>query len=486
MDRQEGGGHMKRLACMAAGIGLVVLVGLAGCRNHYPETMKYPVRTDPLVLKAPDLTKKTKWLEPDRPGQLPIFSLKDLRDERNPLYNPDDPTGKGLVEVDILRDPTMVPVDQREMLGHGLNALFGTPALPKVQVDEALVTAMKVDMPFLKEGSRLYRIHCLHCHGVSGDGRGPTARWINPHPRDFRRGIFKFQSVKGASRPPRREDLHRIIQNGVEGTAMPSFVLLKKEEIEAMVSYVIHLSIRGQAEFETLAKEFSVLDGALVSKKTPKGPEGKPIRPGTEAEKKDLQEKIFRDLESFAQTASRAWAESQKKEAVITHKDNPWPGEEGNKEKQREHFQSMLRGRYLFLGGPTKDAALHEKISGKVASEGKWETIALTDFVKGKDLEVLKDKARQANCVECHTDYGRRAEYRWDEWGTEVKPRNFTDGIFRGGRRAQDVFFRIHSGINGSLMQAYSTSLEDERIWDLVNFVRALGYPRMREGLGID
>ena len=48
----------------------------------------------------------------------------------------------------------------------------------------------------LKDGRNLYMQHCLHCHGVSGDGAGPTAKFLNPRPRDYRQGIFKFKSTQ--------------------------------------------------------------------------------------------------------------------------------------------------------------------------------------------------------------------------------------------------------------------------------------------------
>src|SRR5207253_3229426 len=96
--------------------------------------------------------------------------------------------------------------------------------------------------------------HCLHCHGVTGNGRGPTARWVNPHPRDYRQGRFKFQSVdqaeeRGTVLKPRREDLLQTLMEGLEGTAMPSFRVLSQKDLNALVSYVIHLSIRGEAEY---------------------------------------------------------------------------------------------------------------------------------------------------------------------------------------------------------------------------------------------
>ena len=47
----------------------------------------------------------------------------------------------------------------------------------------------------------LYREHCAHCHGITGDGVGPTATFLNPYPRDYRKGQFKFKSTPVGQKP---------------------------------------------------------------------------------------------------------------------------------------------------------------------------------------------------------------------------------------------------------------------------------------------
>jgi mono/diheme cytochrome c family protein len=91
-----------------------------------------------------------------------------------------------------------------------------------------------------------------------------------------------------------------------------------------------------------------------------------------------------------------------------------------------------------------------------------------------------------ASCVSCHVDYGRRAKFRFDEWGTLVKPADLTRGVYRGGHRARDIYFRIHSGINGSGMANFGKFLTPNQVWDVVNFVRVLPYPNMRATLGVN
>ncbi|MES2789166.1 MAG: cytochrome c [Planctomycetota bacterium] len=107
----------------------------------------------------------------------------------------------------------------------------------------------------LVEGRNLYMKHCLHCHGVSGDGNGPTAPYLNPRPRDYRRGEFKFTSTAVGVKA-RRDDLHLVLQNGIPGTSMPSFALLKPTDLTAIVEYVRWLAMRGEFE-KRLVSELS-------------------------------------------------------------------------------------------------------------------------------------------------------------------------------------------------------------------------------------
>jgi mono/diheme cytochrome c family protein len=105
--------------------------------------------------------------------------------------------------------------------------------------------------PKLSASAELYRQHCLHCHGPEGGGDGPTAPFLNPRPRDYRHGTFKFTAV-GKS-VPRREDLYRILDEGVTGTSMPSFRRFSRAQLEGLVDYVRLLSMRGMVERSLVA-----------------------------------------------------------------------------------------------------------------------------------------------------------------------------------------------------------------------------------------
>jgi mono/diheme cytochrome c family protein len=144
---------------------------------------------------------------------------------------------------------------QRQELQALLLRFFGTPAEPRYEPLESWKES-GIDpnrpepgqhYPGLRASAELYRTQCLHCHGVEGGGNGPTSNTIDPKPRDFRKGIFKFTAVKDKARP-RREDLEELLERGVYGTGMPSFLRLSRPEREGLVDYVRLLAIRGEVE----------------------------------------------------------------------------------------------------------------------------------------------------------------------------------------------------------------------------------------------
>jgi mono/diheme cytochrome c family protein len=58
-----------------------------------------------------------------------------------------------------------------------------------------------------------------------------------------------------------------------------------------------------------------------------------------------------------------------------------------------------------------------------------------------------------------------------------ARPRNFANGVFRGGESAEDLYRRISQGIEGSPMPASTFvpgKYEQEDVWHLINFIRSL------------
>ena len=102
---------------------------------------------------------------------------------------------------------------------------------------DELTHGSAADQRQLERGRALYATYCAGCHGEKGDGAGPAARFLSPKPRDLRKGRIKFAAVP-AGMPPRDEDLIRILDHGLPGSAMPSFALLAEDEQRAIVAYV--------------------------------------------------------------------------------------------------------------------------------------------------------------------------------------------------------------------------------------------------------
>ena len=128
-------------------------------------------------------------------------------------------------------DQQEVSAAQQQVIANVLEAMYGTPDEPYV-LAETKLDLKKIEMaagPVWSDADGrargLYRQHCAHCHGTTGDGAGPTAMILDPYPRDYRQGIYKFKSTERGAKPT-DADLERIVRLGVPGTAMPSFDLL--------------------------------------------------------------------------------------------------------------------------------------------------------------------------------------------------------------------------------------------------------------------
>jgi DMSO reductase family type II enzyme heme b subunit len=74
----------------------------------------------------------------------------------------------------------------------------------------------------LEKGRTIYFRRCSFCHGLLGDGEGPAAKYLDPRPRDFTLGTFKFRTTKSGELPT-NEDLFRTVSRGLPGTAMQAF-----------------------------------------------------------------------------------------------------------------------------------------------------------------------------------------------------------------------------------------------------------------------
>lgn len=300
----------------------------------------------------------------------------------------------------------------------------------------------------LTQGEGLYRQHCVHCHGINGDGKGPTAAFLNPYPRDFTLGKFKFNST-AIGQPSTHEDLHRILVNGINGTAMPSFALLEKGEIEALVEYVKYLSVRGQSEryLIGLATELDFEEGESLEV-SPSSIIGSPDDEGISA-----------IVESW-KTAAPAIAPEEPNVPLVIEDPAGW-----DDETKEEAFASVERGRDLYYTAKANCYSCHGNTQlgdGNLGLYDEW-TKELYNWQSETDEDGSKKREYMAL------------------GGLEpriVQPRNLRIGQYRGGRRPLDIYWRIHNGIDGSGMPA-ANGLTSDEIWDIVNFVLYLPYEQL-------
>jgi cytochrome c oxidase cbb3-type subunit I/II len=111
------------------------------------------------------------------------------------------------------------------------------PAHPPTPLDPARV----------RRGAEVFDRFCVSCHGKHGDGRGYSAQWLDPAPRDFTGGIFKWRSTPSGSLPT-DEDLVRTVSRGLRHTNMPSWAPLGDRAVRDVVEYVKTFSPRWQTE----------------------------------------------------------------------------------------------------------------------------------------------------------------------------------------------------------------------------------------------
>jgi mono/diheme cytochrome c family protein len=89
---------------------------------------------------------------------------------------------------------------------------------------DQVLAGRRIDGDRLARGHRLYDRYCAICHGENGDGRGPSAAFLWPPPRDFRTAQFKFAAAVEDALPT-DEALARIVHQGLAGTAMQPWAL---------------------------------------------------------------------------------------------------------------------------------------------------------------------------------------------------------------------------------------------------------------------
>ncbi len=330
-----------------------------------------------------------------------------------------------------------LPASHQSQITEELAKLFGTPVNPHLPVvrdedeeegteaaavDPAEAAAERLANARLKHGAAVYLRRCAGCHGVSGDGKGEAAAYLQPKPRNYRQGVFKFTSTPYGAKP-NRKDLYRVIRRGAKGTSMPAFPFLPDEDLDAVVDYVILLSTRG--ELEQAVARIAEFD----------------YEEDEEIESVEFAEELAR--------IQQTWANAEFQEVLPVTAQPKYSDE------------SILAGRKAFLSRGCS------KCHGENA-EGQ------TDWLSSKFLSAQEALPE-----------AERVKVNYDAWGEVAPAADLTAGMLHGGRRPIDIYRRIYTGINGTPMPAFEQALaeEPETFWNLVHYVQSVVERRHVEGL---
>jgi mono/diheme cytochrome c family protein len=171
----------------------------------------------------------------------------------------------------------------------------------------------------------------------------------------------------------------------------------------------------------------------------------------SEAERKAEQLAI---LKSFAAEVVQKWVDAETQAVAISPPD-----------PARDKQQSIAHGKMLFYGAVANCVKCHGD-----SALGDGQTTDYDDWTK--ELEPANEEALDAFLAAGALP------------PRNIRPRNLRLGVYRGGHRPIDIFWRIRNGIDGTPMPAASMKADDAGpeikglttadLWSLVDYVRSL------------
>lgn len=337
--------------------------------------------------------------------------------------------------------------------------LFGTPNEPQVPegladlLDVGRLTRAAGPVSSQIDGTHLglYQEHCVTCHGIDGGGAGPASLYQKPHPRNFRHGVFKWKSTQRASKPT-RDDLRSILVHGAPGSPMPSFAAVDDDDLDALVDYVIYLSIRGETERRLMAAAIDELDYGDAAV-------GDELRLAAETDTEG-GEVVAETLARVAGDWRSAGGE------VVEVPEAPRLDANGLAE-------SIGRGNKLFHGQIANCVGCHG-VGG--AGEGGGGPTLLVDYD-----DWGKEYSTRLGLTPDDRDDMRPFRKAGALPPRKAEPRNLTLGVYRGGSDDATLYRRITQGIAGSPMPGIEVveaengrGLTVDQVWDLVRYLQSL------------
>jgi mono/diheme cytochrome c family protein len=83
----------------------------------------------------------------------------------------------------------------------------------------------------IEKGKTLYSTNCASCHGTEGKGDGVAGASLNPKPRNF-------HDLNNWKNGTTFSNIYKTLQEGITGSAMPSFSTLLPEDRIAIIHYI--------------------------------------------------------------------------------------------------------------------------------------------------------------------------------------------------------------------------------------------------------
>lgn len=338
-----------------------------------------------------------------------------------------------------------------------VDELFGTPDEPRwpaewmaseLNLDVENLTRSAGPVSSLEDGTHLglFREHCVTCHALGGSGAGPASVFQNPYPRDFRPGVFKWKSTVRDAKPT-RDDLMAVLHNGVAGSGMPSFALIEPRDLDALVDYVVYLSVRGEVERQLMAVAVDDLEYGFDEVDA-----DAKLQLGSATDGGEV-------IESVVRSVSQAWADAENQ--VV-------PVPEIQELNGAERSASIERGEALFHGQIANCVGCHGK--------GGAGNVASLDYD-----DWTKEYSTRLGLTPTDRDAMRPFKKAGAPTPRVAKPRKLTVGVFRGGGDSETLYRRITQGIAGSPMPSVAvvgeengTGLTNSQIADLIRYLQSL------------
>jgi len=157
-----------------------------------------------------------------------------------------------IVPNSFLKDSTVQEVD--------LPVIKGTVSPPVEIMKEGKSTP-----ELIEKGKTLFSTNCASCHGTEGKGDGVAGLSLNPKPRNF-------HDLNGWKNGTKFSNIYKTLQEGIMGSAMPSFSTLLPEDRIAIIHYIrtfISYPEITDAELTELDKTYSLSAGVKQPNQIP-------------------------------------------------------------------------------------------------------------------------------------------------------------------------------------------------------------------------